>query len=74
LLFCLLFLRSDDFFSFLCFAEKMKNLGALVGAASKKIYAKKRRKNVQSLEHLISSSGPGSTFSPLVDLEGEDPP
>jgi hypothetical protein len=51
----------------------MKDLGALVNAASKKISAKKRCKNVQSLEHLIAGSGPGSTSSPVVDLEGEDP-
>jgi hypothetical protein len=60
-------------FPFLCFVGKMKDLGALVNAASKKISAKKRHKNVQSLEHLIAGSGPGSTSSPVVDLEGEDP-
>jgi len=52
----------------------MKDLGALVNAASKKISAKKRRKNVQSLEHLIAGSFPGSTSSPMVDLEGDGPP
>jgi mevalonate pyrophosphate decarboxylase len=57
------------------FVEKMKkDLGALVNAASKKISAKKKRKNVQSLEHLISGSGPSSTPGPVVDLEGEEPP
>ncbi|KEH17193.1 hypothetical protein MTR_0034s0130 [Medicago truncatula] len=54
--------------------EKMKDLGALVSAGSKKISAKKRRKNVQSLEHLIAGIGVGSSFGPVVDLEGEDPP
>jgi hypothetical protein len=46
-------------FPFLCVAGKMKDLGALVNAASKKISAKKKRKNVQSLEHLIAGSAPG---------------
>ncbi|RHN74308.1 putative transposase (putative), gypsy type [Medicago truncatula] len=54
--------------------EKMKDLGVYVNAAHKKIYAKKRRKNVQSLEHHIVGSGVGSSFGPVVDLEGEDPP
>jgi hypothetical protein len=52
----------------------MKYLGALVNAANKKISAKKKCKNVQSLEHLIAGSGSGSTPGPLVDLEGEEPP
>jgi hypothetical protein len=51
----------------------MKDMGALVNSKSKKISAKKRRKNVQSLEHLIAGFGPGSTSGPVVDLEGEDP-
>ncbi|RHN40842.1 hypothetical protein MtrunA17_Chr8g0359391 [Medicago truncatula] len=57
-----------------CLGKKMKDLGALVSAGSKKISAKKRRKNVQSLEHLIAGIGVGSSFGPVVDLEGEDPP
>jgi hypothetical protein len=61
-------------FPFLCFAGKIKDLGVLVNAATKKISAKKRRKNVQSLEHLIAGSGAGSTSGPVVDLEGEDSP
>jgi len=65
--------RSDKFSSFLCFAGKMKDLGALVNEASKKVSAKKRRKNVQSLEHLIAGSSPGSTSSLVVDLEGDGP-
>lgn len=56
-----------------CF-EEMKDLGALVNAASKKISATKRQKNVQFLEHLVSGSGVNSSFGPVVDLEGEDPP
>jgi hypothetical protein len=52
----------------------MKDLGALVNAASKKNSVKKKRKNVQSLEHLVSGSSPGSSSHPEVDLEGEDPP
>jgi len=52
----------------------MKNLGALVNEANKKVTAKKRRKNVQSLEHLITGSGLGSTSSHVVDLEGDGPP
>jgi mevalonate pyrophosphate decarboxylase len=51
----------------------MKDLGALVSAASKKNSAKKKRKNVQSLEHLVAGSGLGSTSGPVVDLEGEEP-
>jgi hypothetical protein len=51
----------------------MKDLGALVNAASKKISAKKWCKNVQSLEHLIAGSAPGSSSGPVVDLEGEEP-
>ena len=50
-----------------------KDLGALVNAASKKLSAKKKRKNVQSLEHLISGSGPSSTPGPVVDLDREEP-
>ncbi|RHN51030.1 hypothetical protein MtrunA17_Chr6g0463961 [Medicago truncatula] len=53
--------------------ENMKDLGALASTASKKISAKKRRKNVQSLEHLIAGFGVGSSSGPVVDLEGEDP-
>lgn len=49
----------------------MKDLGALVNATHKKVSAKKRRKNVQSLEHLVSGSGVGLSSSPVVDLEGE---
>jgi hypothetical protein len=60
-------------FPFLCFVRKMKDLGALVNAASKKISAKKRRKNIQSTEHLIAGFSPSSTSGPVVDLEGEDP-
>lgn len=52
----------------------MKDLGAYVNAAHKKISAKKRRKNVQSLEHLISGSRVSLSSGPVVDLEGEDPP
>jgi len=51
----------------------MKDLGALVNKANKKVAAKKRRKNVQSLEHLIAGSGSGSTSGPVVDLEGDGP-
>jgi hypothetical protein len=50
-----------------------KDLVALVNAASKKISAKKKRKNVQSPEHLIAGSAPGSSSGPVVDLEGEEP-
>jgi hypothetical protein len=60
-------------FSFLCVAGKMKDLGALVNAASKKIASKKKQKNVQSLEHLIAGSAPGSSSGPVVDLEGDEP-
>jgi len=52
----------------------MKDLGALVNKANKKVAAKKRRNNVQSLEHLIAGSGSGSTPGPVVDLEGDGPP
>jgi hypothetical protein len=52
----------------------MKDLGALVNAAGKKISTKKKSKNVQSLEHLVAGSSPGSSSHPVVDLEGEDPP
>jgi len=65
--------RSDKFSSFLCFEGKMKDLGALVNEANKKVTAKKRRKNAQSLEHLIIGSGLGSTSSSVVDLEGDGP-
>jgi len=51
----------------------MKDLGALVNEANKKVTAKKRRKNAQSLEHLIIGSGLGSTSSSVVDLEGDGP-
>jgi mevalonate pyrophosphate decarboxylase len=51
----------------------MKDLGALVNATSKKISAKKNRKNVQSLDHPVAGSGPGSTYGPVVDLEGDEP-
>jgi hypothetical protein len=52
----------------------MKDLGALVNAANKKISAKKQRKNVQSLEHLIAGSGVSSSSGPVVDLEVEERP
>jgi hypothetical protein len=69
-----LLLLTDAVSFIFVFAEKMKkDLGALVNAASKKITAKKKRKNVQSLEHLISGSGPSSTPGPVVDLDGEEP-
>jgi hypothetical protein len=45
-----------------------------VNAASKKISAKKRRKDVHSLENLIDGSGSGSASGPVVDLEGEEAP
>jgi len=64
---------SDKFSSFLCFAGKMKDLGAPVNEANKKVTAKKRRKNAQSLEHLITGSGLGLTSSLVVDLEGDGP-
>lgn len=51
----------------------MKDLGALVNVASKKLSAKKRRRNVQSLERLVSSSGVGAPSDAVVDLEREDP-
>jgi len=51
----------------------MKDLGALVNEANKKVTAKKRRKNAQSLEHLITRSGLDSTSSLVVDLEGGGP-
>ncbi|RHN51863.1 hypothetical protein MtrunA17_Chr6g0473821 [Medicago truncatula] len=54
--------------------DKMKDLGAFVSAATKNISAKKWRKNLQSLEHLIAGFGVGSSFGPVADLEGEDPP
>jgi len=38
------------------------------------VTAKKWCKNIQSLEHLITRSGLGSTSSPVVDLEGDGPP
>jgi len=50
-------------------AEKIKNLQALVNEANKKVVAKKRQKVVPSVDHLMASSGPGSTSSPVVDLE-----
>jgi hypothetical protein len=50
-----------------------KDFGALVNAASKKISAKKKRKNVQSLEHLVAGSSPSSSSDPVVDLEGDEP-
>jgi len=40
-----------------------------VNAASKKLPAKKRRRNVQSLEHLVSSTGTGVSSEAVVDLE-----
>jgi len=52
----------------------MKDLGALVNEANKKVSAKRWRKNVQSMEHLITGSGSGSTSGPVVDLEGDGPP
>jgi mevalonate pyrophosphate decarboxylase len=56
------------------FAEKMKkDLGALVNAASRKLSAKKKRKDVHSLEHLIAGSATGSSSGPVVDLEVEEP-
>jgi len=51
----------------------MKDLVALVNEANKKVTTKKQRKNVQSLEHLITGSSLGSTSSPVVDLEGDGP-
>ena len=42
--------------------------------ANKKVAAKKRRKNVQFVDHHIAGSGLGSTSGPVVDLEGEDRP
>jgi hypothetical protein len=71
--FILVLFPPSDRLPFLCFAGKMKDLGALVNAASKKISAKRRRKNVPYLEHLIAGSGPGSTSGPVVDLEGDEP-
>jgi len=47
----------------------MKNLQALVNEANKKVAAKKRRKVVPSVDQLMAGSGPGSTSSPVVDLE-----
>ena len=47
----------------------MKNLQALVNEANKKVAAKKRRKVVPSVDQRMADSGPGSTSSPVVDLE-----
>jgi len=55
-----------SFSCFLCFARKVKDLQALVNEANKKVAAKKRRKNFQSLDHLIAGFGPASTSSPVV--------
>ena len=62
---------SDFFFSFV-FTEKMKDLQALVNETSKKVVAKNRCKNVQSVSHLIASSDLGSTSGPVVDLKEGD--
>jgi len=51
----------------------MKDLGAFVNEANKRVTAKKRRKNAQSLEHLITRCGLDSTSSLVVDLEGGGP-
>jgi len=69
---CVLSFVSDRFFPFLCFAGKMKDLHALVNDTNNKVAAKKRRKNVQFVDHLIVGSSPGSSSGPVVDLEGED--
>jgi len=42
------------FFPTFVFAEKMKNLQALVNEANKKVAAKKRRKTVPSLDQLLA--------------------
>ena len=47
----------------------MKNLQALVNEANKKVAAKKRRKVAPYVDQLMVGSGPGSTSSPMVDLE-----
>jgi len=47
----------------------MKNLQALVNVANEKVAAKKRQKVVPSVDQLMAGSGPGSTSSPVVDLE-----
>ena len=60
------------FFLSFVFAGKMKDLQALVNEANKKVIAKKRRKIVQSIGHLIAGSGPSSTSDLVVVLEGED--
>jgi len=50
----------------------MKDLHALVNDVNKKVAAKKRLKNVQSVDQLIVGYDPVSTSGPVVDLEGED--
>jgi len=51
------------------FAEKLKYLQALRNEANKKNASKKRRKAVPSVDQLMAGFGPGSTSSPVVDLE-----
>jgi len=52
----------------------MKYLVALVNETSKKDAAKNRRKNVQSVGHLLVGASPGSTSHPVMDLGEEDAP
>jgi len=46
----------------------MKNLQALVNEDNK-VTSKKQRKAVPTVDQLVARSGPGSTSSPVVDLE-----
>jgi len=52
----------------------MKDLQALLNEANKKVIAKKRHKNAQSVDLLKAGSDPRSTSGPVQDLEGEDRP
>jgi len=62
------FFTCDLFSLSFVFAQKMKNLQPLVNETKKKFAAKKRCKTVQSMDQLITGSGPGSTSSPVVEL------
>jgi len=63
---------SDLFFPTFVFAERMKDLQVLVNEANKKLTARKWHKIVPSVDQLMDESGPGSTSSPVVDLEKGD--
>jgi hypothetical protein len=54
------------YFPHFVFVGKMKDLQVLVNETSKKVTAKNRRKNIQSVSHLLAGANPRSTSRPIV--------